>query len=187
MPGSATRSRRLSGIERRRMTSCRRRSRSRCETRSSSDVTMLTIGRPTPGFSHGLQVDAFSIDPHHPKVVWVTTRLNGVFRSADGGRTWMQYGLQHRYVNYVQADPRSTDHAYVGEYGLVSRALNNSRPATYMTKARRAWTLLRNLPGEWQFAASARSDTVYAWHGRRILETTDQGRTWQTLALLPRS
>ena len=119
-------------------------------------------------------------------MVWVATRLNGVYRSTDMGRTWTQYGLEHRYVNYVQADPMSSDRAFAGEYGRVTLTLNRSRPSTYMTTGRRAWTLLRNLPGEWQFAASARSDTVYAWHGRRILETTDQGRTWQSLAPLAR-
>ncbi len=58
-------------------------------------------------------------DPVHAKVFWAGTEDDGVFRSADGGKRWVQKvsGLNHRTVYAILVDPQNTDRLYLGTHG----------------------------------------------------------------------
>ena len=114
-----------------------------------ADTRVIYIGTATAGVwkstNHGTTWEAIFTDqstssigdvtlaPSNPNVVWVGTGEpqnrqsspwgDGVFRSVDGGRTWMQKGLQEtRHISRIQVHPRDPDVAYVAAMGNLWRA-----------------------------------------------------------------
>jgi photosystem II stability/assembly factor-like uncharacterized protein len=68
-------------------------------------------------------IGAITLDPSHPKTVWVGTGEswmrnsvsvgNGIYRSTDGGDTWEYKGLpESEHVNRIVVDPASADTVY---------------------------------------------------------------------------
>lgn len=53
-------------------------------------------------------------DPSHPDVVYAGTQGNGVYRSADRGRTWSPLGLAGRVVKSLAVSPHDPDVIYAG-------------------------------------------------------------------------
>lgn len=73
-------------------------------------------------------IGALAIDQSNPDVIWVgtgegnprnsQTSGNGVYKSIDGGRTWVHLGLDAtRNIHRVIIDPRNSDVVYVGAIG----------------------------------------------------------------------
>ena len=71
---------------------------------------------------------AVTVDPRDSRVVWLGTGENnnqrsvgfgdGVYRSADAGRTWRRMGLEHSgHIQNIVVDPRSSDVIYVTAIG----------------------------------------------------------------------
>src|SRR5262249_18284324 len=69
-----------------------------------------------------------ALDPQDPHVVWVGTGENnsqrsvgygdGVYRSADGGKSWKKVGLaRSEHVGKILIDPRRPDAVYVAAQG----------------------------------------------------------------------
>ena len=113
-----------------------------------SDTRIIYVGTATSGIwkstNHGTTWEAIFTDqstssigdvtlaPSNPNVVWVGTGEpqnrqsspwgDGVFRSMDGGRTWVQKGLQEtRHISRIQVHPRDPDIAYVAAVGNLWR------------------------------------------------------------------
>jgi hypothetical protein len=68
------------------------------------------------------------MDPKNPNVLWVGTGENnsqrsvgygdGVYKSADGGRTWQNVGLKaSEHIGKIVIDPRDSDTVYVAAQG----------------------------------------------------------------------
>ena len=55
----------------------------------------LCQGRPAPGLEGGT-ITALAVDPQHPDTVFAATIQAGVFKSADGARTWRSLDLPFR-------------------------------------------------------------------------------------------
>ena len=53
-------------------------------------------------------------DPHRPDVVYAGTQGNGVFGSADRGRSWTQLGLAGRIVKSIAVSPNDARVIYAG-------------------------------------------------------------------------
>jgi photosystem II stability/assembly factor-like uncharacterized protein len=73
-------------------------------------------------------IGCLALDPLNPNVVWVGTGENnnqrsvaygdGVYKSEDGGASWMNVGLKNsEHIGMIAIDPRDTDIVYVAAYG----------------------------------------------------------------------
>ncbi len=109
-----------------------------------TDTRVIYVGTATSGIwkstNHGTTWEPIFTDqstssigdvtlaPSNPDVVWVGTGEpqnrqsspwgDGVFKSMDGGRTWVQKGLQEtRHISRIQVHPRDPDVAYVAAVG----------------------------------------------------------------------
>ena len=109
-----------------------------------TDTRIIYVGTATSGIwkstNHGTTWEPIFTDqstssigdvtlaPSNPNVVWVGTGEpqnrqsspwgDGVFKSGDGGRTWVQKGLQEtRHISRIQVHPRDPEVAYVAAVG----------------------------------------------------------------------
>src|SRR6516165_3166016 len=82
----------------------------------------LTDGQPIAS------VGALAVAPSNPQVIYVGTGESdirsdlasgdGVYKSADGGKTWTNAGLHEtRQISRIVVDPRNADIVYVGALG----------------------------------------------------------------------
>ncbi|MGB9664947.1 MAG: WD40/YVTN/BNR-like repeat-containing protein [Ignavibacteria bacterium] len=73
-------------------------------------------------------IGAIAIDQNIPDIIWVGTGEgnprnsqnsgNGVYKSLDGGKTWIYLGLENsRNIHRIIIDPRNSDVVYVGVQG----------------------------------------------------------------------
>lgn len=73
-------------------------------------------------------IGAIAIDQNVPDIIWVgtgegnprnsQTSGNGVYKSLDGGKSWIYLGLeQSRNIHRIIIDPRNSDVVYVGVQG----------------------------------------------------------------------
>jgi hypothetical protein len=73
-------------------------------------------------------IGVVAIDPRNPNVVWVGTGENnaqrvvaygdGVYKSIDGGKSWMNVGLKEsEHIGRIIIDPRNSDVVYVAAQG----------------------------------------------------------------------
>ena len=78
-----------------------------------------------PVFDHEAvqSIGAVTIDPKHPKTIWVGTGEvwtrnsvsigDGIYRSTDGGDTWAHLGLENsERISKILVDPRNSDTVY---------------------------------------------------------------------------
>jgi photosystem II stability/assembly factor-like uncharacterized protein len=109
-----------------------------------TDTRVIYVGTATSGIwkstNHGTTWEPIFTDqstssigdvtlaPSNPNVVWVGTGEpqnrqsspwgDGVFKSMDAGRTWVQKGLEEtRHISRIQVHPRDSDVAYVAAVG----------------------------------------------------------------------
>lgn len=86
----------------------------------------------TPIFEHEStsSIGAVAVDPTNPDVIWVGTGEgnprnsqssgDGVYKSIDGGETWVQLGLQDtKNIHRLIIDPRNPNTVYIGAIGVA--------------------------------------------------------------------
>ena len=156
-------------------------------------------------------IGAIAIDPHDTKTVWVGTgegaprndvsQGDGVYRSADGGRTWSHVlVLGNALVSAILIDPRDTNSVLVAVLG--DPFADNAARGIYRTSdGGKSWQKTLYIDartGASDMAASAKEPgTVYAgmWPYRRtgwssqsggtqggLYKSGDFGATWQKLS-----
>jgi photosystem II stability/assembly factor-like uncharacterized protein len=170
----------------------------------------------SPLFQHEATgaIGALDIAPSDPKVLYVgtgqiTTRWdvtagNGVYRSADGGRTWEHRGLaDSRHIGRVWVDPRNADTVLVAALGHLFGS-NAERGVFRTTDGGKTWQkvlFVDERTGATDLAVDpAAPDTVFAsvWQvrgypwlsyftpgvgpGSGIYKSTDGGKTWARLS-----
>ena len=155
-------------------------------------------------------IGAVTIDPQNQNVVWVgtgesnprndVTYGDGVYKSADGGATWKNVGLQPtRHISRILVDPKNSNHVIVGAFGDPFR--DSSDRGVYVTDdGGTTWSKTLYV-GPQSGAAELAMDPnnpsiVYAsiWQFRRepwtfhsggpddgIWRSTDGGKTWTRL------
>ncbi len=126
---------------------------------------------------------------------------NGVWRSADAGKTWTNVGLTKSFfINKVQVDPKNPDIVYVAAEGkLYDNAADCERGFYATTDGGKTWE--RRWPladrGVGDFVVDPRDFNVViaqayktyrrAWTyidrqpGNHLYKTTDGGKTWKKL------
>lgn len=157
-----------------------------------------TRPRWTPGFG-GLCLHSVLVDPTNPARLWVGISSVGVFRSDDGGKTWMlcNEGLHNvapgfikdpdmgRCVHKMVIDPKRPGALYLQYHGGVFMSEN----------AGDSWTRISaGLPHDFGFpmAVTSRGDLfvvplladdnrVVPDGALKVWRSRDRGRTWRAL------
>jgi photosystem II stability/assembly factor-like uncharacterized protein len=156
-------------------------------------------------------VGCLAIDPKNPDTVWVGTGENqsqrsvgfgdGVYRSTDGGKTWVNVGLKtSEHVGKILIDPRYSDVVYAAAQGPLW-APGGDRGLYKTTDGGKTWkpvlTVSENT-GVTDVCLDPRDpDVLYAstYQRRRhvgfllsggpeagVYKSTDAGKTWDRLA-----
>ncbi len=177
-----------------------------------------TTWRPIADSLTSYSIGALAIDPTDPLVVWVGTGENnsqrsvgygdGVYRSADGGRTWTNMGLRTSgHIGRIAIDPRDGNVVWVAAQGPLWSG--GGERGVYRTgDGGKTWALMLAGENEWTGANEVHldprnPDVVYAvmWQrfrrqwgfinggpGSGIHKSTDGGKTWRKLGTgLPRA
>lgn len=78
---------------------------------------------------------SLAVDPQNPDIVYAGTRTAGVFRSADGGRSWVpaRRGLLSAQVNCLAIDPQTPSTLYACNFWRVFKSTD--RGATWKAAA----------------------------------------------------
>ena len=53
----------------------------------------------------GGEIEALSVDPHHPRTLYVATFYGGAFESLDGGASWVKSGVPNTPLVFDPQDP----------------------------------------------------------------------------------
>ena len=121
----------------------------------------------------GLDLHAFVADPADPSHAWAFSVGNGLFETADKGRTWelRQPGGWGALTAFMEGG--KTVLVAVGSNGL-GRSDDGGR----------TWTALGQPTGQLaSLAASADGAVMYAGTTQGVSRSTDGGRTWATTTL----
>ncbi|MEX1311445.1 MAG: glycosyl hydrolase, partial [Candidatus Sulfomarinibacteraceae bacterium] len=173
---------------------------------TNNGVTFSPIFDGQSSFSIG----AVTLDPSNPNVVWAGTGENnahsylvpgdGVYRSADGGKSWVRKGLEDsEQIGEIVVHPEDPDTVWVAAYGSHRRS-GGDRGVYKTTDGGETWVnVLRpsDHTGCWQLHMDPRDpDVLYAVAHQRqrylttivtggdesgIHKTTDGGETWVRL------
>jgi photosystem II stability/assembly factor-like uncharacterized protein len=173
---------------------------------TNNGVTFSPVFDGQPSFSIG----AVALDPSNPKVVWAGTGENnahsylvpgdGVYRSADGGTSWVNKGLaDSEQIGEIIVHPEDSNTVWVAAYGSHRRS-GGDRGVYKTTDGGETWVnVLRpsDHTGCWQLHMDPRDpDVLYAVAHQRqrylttivtggdesgIHKTTDGGETWTRL------
>ncbi|MEM9555176.1 MAG: glycosyl hydrolase [Acidobacteriota bacterium] len=172
----------------------------------NAGVTWTPIFDDQPSYSIG----CVTIDPQDPEVLWVGTGENvggrhvgygdGVYRSEDGGATWVHKGLERsEHIAKIVIHPEDSDTVWVAAQGPLWSA-GGDRGVFMTTDGGTTWTQVlgdEEWVGATELVIDPRDpDRLYAatWQrhrnvaaymgggpGTALHRSTDGGRTWQTL------
>lgn len=157
-----------------------------------------------------ISIGAVAVAPSNPSIVWVGTGEannrqssswgNGVYRSADGGRTWSHTGLEAtQAIGRIVVHPTNPDVVYVAAAGHLWGP-NDERGLYKTTDGGRTWVNTKFIDPDTGFidvatdpmapetlyaAAYQRRRTVFGFNGggpgSALYKTTDGGRSWTRL------
>jgi photosystem II stability/assembly factor-like uncharacterized protein len=157
----------------------------------NSGITWVPIFDNQPSYSIG----TVTLDPNNPEIVWVGTGENvsgrhvgwgdGVYKSLDGGVTWVQMGLnKSEHIGKILIDPRNSEVVYVAAEGPLWSS--GGERGLYKTKdGGKSWQQVLNIDEntgvtDIEFDPS-NPDVVYAAAYQR------RRKTWALLAGGPQS
>jgi photosystem II stability/assembly factor-like uncharacterized protein len=173
-------------------------------------TTSGTVWTPIFDSQGSYSIGCVTLDPNDPMTVWVGTGENnsqrsvsygdGVYRSADGGRTWENMGLKDSmHIGRIIIDPRDSKVVYVAAMGNLWMA-SPERGVYKTTDGGRTWSPALQISentGVSEVHFDPRNpDVIYAtaYQRRRhvwtlinggpesaIYKSTDAGATWTTL------
>jgi photosystem II stability/assembly factor-like uncharacterized protein len=157
-----------------------------------------------------ISVGDMAVDPTNPDVIWVGTGESnvrnsvsfgdGVYKSNDGGKTWIDCGLKDtQRISRIVINPLNTDVVYVGALGHAFGP-NQERGVFMTTDGGKTWAKTLYTDAEHGVADMDIDPTnpniVYAamWHFERkpwtfrsgsekggVYKSIDGGRTWNKL------
>ncbi len=166
-----------------------------------------TVWKPIFDAEHVAPIGALALAPSDPNVIYVGTGDlpnqaygNGIYKSTDGGKTWMHVGLADTLIiNAVVVDPRNPNVVLVGAMG--GRKPSQARGVYKTTDGGKTWhrvlfrddqagvadlTLDPNDPRV-AYATLWRPELARGRDGRLkpdawIYKSTDEGSTWHQIA-----
>jgi photosystem II stability/assembly factor-like uncharacterized protein len=148
--------------------------------------------RPATGLEGGT-ITALAVDPQHPDAVFAATIQAGVFKSADGGRTWRSLNLPSRMgrADAIATAPADPETVYVGTGRGVAKTTDGGRSwrltgSDLRGERMRGEFYLRGSEGfVYTLLVDQRDpDIVYAgtWN-RGLLKSTNGGASWRRTGL----
>lgn len=138
-----------------------------------------TVGPASIGFPHGLQLTSFALVRVRRGVsAWAGTRLRGVWRMTNGGRSWRAVGLDGDYIDSLSATGAPTKRVYA----VTARTLMG---ASIGARFVLVWSRIAAPRRDWSLAGSDLKPVVYAWGGNAILEHASGSERWTPLAAPP--
>lgn len=141
----------------------------------------MTGRLPTAGGTPPKGIAAIVVDPTAPRTVYVAAHEGGLFKSVDGGETWML--LRPGDYRSLVMDPSDPRILYAGQSRTAGQ---NWGRVLKTTDAGATWTQLTNglpsMPWLVQLAVcAARPEVVYAKLDEAVYKSTDHGATWTNL------
>jgi photosystem II stability/assembly factor-like uncharacterized protein len=116
-----------------------------------------------------IPVFCLTIDPHDPDIIWIGTQhLRGIFKSTDGGRTWVEMDdgvveLEGITFRGITVDPRSSDVVYAAAEISSWAWAQEEQPGREFDKTR--GVVYRTTDGGQNWTAIWRGDNLarYVW------------------------
>jgi len=144
----------------------------------AGELTWTTVG-PESG-----RVTVVRFDPLAPNVVWAGTIAHGVYRSADGGVTWVEKnnGLHAGTISALVIDPTNTANMWVGGGNAgVFRSMDGGNTWAYLggrlvPGAARVTGLVLDPLNPSRLYVATTTDIFNQSPG--VQRTTDRGETW---------
>ncbi len=138
----------------------------------------------------GGRIEAIAIHPTDPKTVYVGAADGGVWKTTDGGTTWVPLtdNMEALSMGSIAIDPQNPNTIYAGTGELPTGDTYTGYGLYRSTDAGNSWTNV----GPTNVAAYSavkvnpkHSNIIYASAGRSgggVLRSTDAGATWQWLS-----
>ncbi|NNC80437.1 MAG: glycosyl hydrolase [Acidimicrobiales bacterium] len=169
----------------------------------NAGITWKPLFDEQPSYSIG----CVRIDPSHPEVIWVGTGEavsgrhvawgDGVYRSDDGGESWLQIGLERsEHISDILIDPRDGNVVYVAAEGPLWSS-GGERGLYKTTDGGATWELVLSVDDDTGVTSAVFApddpDVIYAatyqrrrrvWSflgggpGSGIHTSSDRGQTW---------
>ncbi len=152
----------------------------------------LIVANPSPaptavnsfiGYGPHDAVYTLAIDPAVPTTLYAGTEAGGVFKSVDGGLSWVPIntGMTNRKIGALVIDPLQQTTIYAGTYGN-----DGTNGAAYKSvDGGRTWTDISRVMGGAYVLSMAidprTPSTVYAGTSHGVFRSTDGGEGWQAL------
>ena len=117
---------------------------------------------------------AIALDPSNPDIVYAGTQPRGVYRSEDGGKTWVSGKMPlMEHIESMAVDPANPGHVYVGTRAgvFVSTDKADSFSTAGLRWSNMAWTLV--------FDPKTDPPTLYYGGVGGVLKTTTRGFQWE--------
>jgi hypothetical protein len=128
-------------------------------------------------------VFTLAIDPTVPTTIYAGTEWEGVFKSVDGGLTWVpsNTGMVNVKIGALAIDPLETNILYAGTYGT-----NGNNGAAYKSvDSGESWVEITNgMGGAYVFSLAIdpiATSTIYAGTSDGVFRSTDGGGVWTRL------
>lgn len=122
-------------------------------------------------------VQALTLAPSAPSVLYAGTGARGVFKSTDGGATWSQSGLTNLPIFSIAVDPKDPDTAFAGVSGTIFKTSDGGENWEVKNKG------LPFNAAFWKLAFDPQDSlTLYVGtNGAGIFKTDDAGETWRAI------
>ncbi len=123
---------------------------------------------------YDVDVRALALDPTDPSIIYACTQPRGVFRSLNGGKTWIA-GAEPltEHLESIAVDPANPNHVYVGTKAgiFLSKDRGDHFASAGLRWSNHAWCLV--------FDAKTSPPTLYYGGVGGVLKTINQGLWWE--------
>ncbi len=135
----------------------------------------------TTGGPSGMSISSIAVDPANANNILAGSYGNGVFRSTDGGGSWIPLAsgvTTNSYISSLAIDPSNPATVFVGANGSVLKSTNGGED----------WLPSGSGMGSDYVSTLAvdpiHSNVIYAGTGYPLLKSTDSGGNWSAIGVL---
>ncbi|MCD4843341.1 MAG: hypothetical protein K8R25_02530 [Methanosarcinales archaeon] len=117
------------------------------------------------------------VDPKNSNIIYAGSHKDGIFKSTDGGASWVLKGLAGNYISSVVVDPINTNTIYVSAQITIS----GTQPGLFKsTDGGNTWQTLTRSYNVYDLTIDSQNPQILyaAAYNQGIYKTTDGGTTW---------